>query len=237
VNNVKTFRWLEAPDARALERAENLLADLGAIDDTTGAITALGRRMLAFPAHPRYARMLLAAHEYGCVRPVALIAALTQGRDLLVRRQRKQIDDLRDDLSDADTESDFFALMSAWRYAERNGYDIELCRRMGVHAQAARQVGPLFEQFLRIAAAEGLDVSEKPVAPGSVQRCLLVGFSDHLAKRLDAGTQTGPWPAWCVGARERCQSASLCRRRGARGGKRRQGSGIERRAEYGNGSQ
>ncbi len=88
VNNVKTFRWLEAPDAPALERAENLLADLGAIDDTTGAVTALGRLMLAFPAHPRYARMLLAAHEYGCVRPVALIAALTQGRDLLVRRQR-----------------------------------------------------------------------------------------------------------------------------------------------------
>ena len=189
VNNVRTFRWLEAPDARALERAENLLADLGAIDDTTGAITALGRRMLAFPAHPRYARMLLAAHEYGCVRPVALIAALTQGRDLLVRRQTKHLEDPREDLFDADTESDFFALMSAWRYAERNGYDIELCRRMGVHAQAARQVGPLFEQFLRIAAAEGLDVSEKPVTPGSVQRCLLVGFSDHLAKRLDAGTQ------------------------------------------------
>ena len=46
-----------------------------------------GERMLAFPVHPRYARMLLAAHEYGCVRPVALIAALTQGRDLLMRRQ------------------------------------------------------------------------------------------------------------------------------------------------------
>ena len=93
VNDVRTFRWLEAPDARALERAEMLLADLGAIDGTTGAITALGRRMLAFPAHPRYARMLLAAHDYGCVRPVALIAALTQGRDLLARRQGKQIDD------------------------------------------------------------------------------------------------------------------------------------------------
>ena len=59
-----------------------LLTDFGAIDGTAGAITALGRRMLACPAHPRYARMLLAAHDYGCVRPVALIAALTQGRDL-----------------------------------------------------------------------------------------------------------------------------------------------------------
>jgi ATP-dependent helicase HrpB len=130
--------------------------------------------------------MLLAAHDYGCVRPVALIAALTQGRDLLVRRQVKQIDDPRDDLFGEETESDFFVLMRAWCYAERNGYHSERCRRLGIHAPAARQVGPLFEQFLRIAAAEGLDVSEQPVAQDAVQRCVLVGFSDYLAKRLDA---------------------------------------------------
>ncbi|MDZ4340847.1 MAG: helicase-related protein, partial [Candidatus Binatia bacterium] len=189
VKNARSFRWLEAPEVRALERAELLLADLGAIDGATGAITTLGRRMLAFPVHPRYARMLLAAHDYGCVRPVALIAALTQGRDLLVRRQAKQIDDPRDDLFGAETESDFFVLMNAWRYAERNGYHVERCRRIGVHAQAARQVGPLFEQFLRIAAEEGLDTSEKPAAQeakDAVQRCVLLGFSDHLAKRLDS---------------------------------------------------
>jgi ATP-dependent helicase HrpB len=186
VNYLKTFRWLEAPDARALERAETLLADLGAIDATTGAITALGRRMLAFPAHPRYARMLLAAGHYGCARTVALIAALTQGRDLLARRQGKEFQDSRDDLFGHETESDFFVLMRAWRYAEQNGYNIERCRGMGVNAQAARQVGPLFEQFLRIAAEESLDISEKPVAPEAVARCVLVGFSDHVAKRLDA---------------------------------------------------
>jgi ATP-dependent helicase HrpB len=185
VEDVRTFRWLEAPDARALERAETLLADLGAIDETTGAITALGRRMLAFPAHPRYARMLLAAHDYGCVRPVALIAALTQGRDLLARGQGKPVDDSREELIGDETDSDFFVLMRAWRYAKRAGYDVEHCRRHGVHAQAARQVGALFEQFLRIAEAEGLDTGEKPVA-AAVQRCVLVGFSDHLAKRLDA---------------------------------------------------
>jgi ATP-dependent helicase HrpB len=189
VSDVKTFRWLEAPDPRALERAETLLTDLGAIDAATGTINALGRRMLAFPVHPRYARMLLAAQDYGCVRAVTLIAALTQGRDLLVRRQAKQIDDPRDDLLGAETESDFFVLMRAWRYAERNGYHVERCRRMGIHSQAARQVGPLFEQFLRIAAEEGLDIGEKPVAQSTqdaVRRCVLLGFSDHLAKRLDA---------------------------------------------------
>ena len=94
VSDVNAFRWLEAPEPRALERAETLLRDLGAIDEKSGAISQLGRRMLAFPAHPRYARMLLAAQDYGCVRQVALIAALTQGRDLLMRQQANQANDV-----------------------------------------------------------------------------------------------------------------------------------------------
>ena len=133
--------------------------------------------------------MLWAAQEYGCVRPIALIAALTQGRDLLARRQGKQGDDGRDELFEGETESDFFVLMRAWRYAERNSYQMDRCQRVGIHAQAARQVGPLFEQFLRIAAEEGLDTSEKPLDRVAVQRCLLVGFADHLGKRLDPGSQ------------------------------------------------
>ncbi len=188
VNDVRTFPWLEAPEPRALERAETLLADLGAIDDTSGAITALGRRMIAFPAHPRYARMLLAARQYDCVRPVALIAALTQGRELLVRRPAKQIEELRDEVLGHEADSDFFVLMRAWQYAERHGYDNESCRRMGIDPQAARQVALWFEQFLSIAAAQGFDVGEKPVPRNAVRRCVLLGFSDRLAKRLDAGS-------------------------------------------------
>src|SRR5581483_10085122 len=182
VEDVKNFRWLEAPEPRALERAETLLADLGASDERSGAITALGRCMLAFPVHPRYARMLLAAQDYGCVRPIALIAALTQGRDLLARRQERV-----EELIDGESDSDFFVLMRAWRAAQDSGFNPDHCRRLGINPQAARQVGPLFEQFLRIAAEEGLDIAEKPLERAAVQRCLLVAFPDHLAKRLDGG--------------------------------------------------
>jgi ATP-dependent helicase HrpB len=188
VNDVYSFRWLEPPNRASLEHAELLLKDLGSLESASGAITELGERMLAFPLHPRYSRMLLAAQEYGCVRQVALIAALTQGRDLLVRRQGRQVEDARDDLFGGETQSDFFVLMRAWRYAERNGFNLDRCRRVGIHAQAARQVGPLFEQFLDIAKREGLDVSEKRAAGDAIQRCVLLGFSDHVARRLDAGT-------------------------------------------------
>jgi ATP-dependent helicase HrpB len=187
VDDVKTFRWLEPPEPKSLERAELLLEDLGAIDHHR-KITGLGRRMLAFPLHPRYARMLLAAHEYGGVRQVALIAALTQGRSLLTRGDGKQVRDDRDELFGGETASDMFVLMRAWRYADRNGYDLRRCKALGIHAQSARQVGPLYEQFVDIAKREKLDISEKPGSNDAIQRCILVGFSDHLARRLDTGT-------------------------------------------------
>jgi ATP-dependent helicase HrpB len=152
------------------------------------SITEIGRRMLRFPVHPRYARMLLAAQERGCVRPVALMAALTQGRSFLLRGVARDVEHAREDALGEEHESDFFLLMRAWRHAERAGFSLDACRRLGIHAQAARQVGPLFEQFLEIAEKEGLDVGERRVDGAEVRKCVLAGFSDQLAKRLDAGT-------------------------------------------------
>ena len=144
--------------------------------------------MLRFPMHPRYARMFLAAQDYGCVRSVALMAALTQGRNFLLRGVDKRTQEARDDLFGEEHESDFFLLMRAWRYADKAGYNMDACRRLGIHVQGAKQVGPLFEQFLEIAAGEGLDTAEKRIDGVAVRKCVLVGFSDHLAKRLDKGT-------------------------------------------------
>lgn len=207
IDDVFGFPWLEKPDAKALERAERLLADLGAVGrgsdgeprltgTPTGrgglvhptSITEIGRKMLRFPVHPRYARMLLAAQERGCVRSVALMAALTQGRNFLLRGVSRDVENAREDVLGEEHESDFFLLMRAWRFAHQNNYSVEACRRLGIHAQGARQVGPLFEQFLEIAKKEGLDVGEQRVDGVEVRRCVLAGFSDQLAKRLDAGT-------------------------------------------------
>jgi ATP-dependent helicase HrpB len=186
--DVAGFDWFEKPDPRGIERAESLLADLGAIAGPGGAITEVGRRMLRFPVHPRYARMFLAAQERGCVRSVAMMAALTQGRNFLLRGAGRQIEEAREEAFGEEHESDFFLLMRAWRFADRSGYSLDACRRLGIHAQAARQVGPLFEQFIEIASGEGLDTAERRVDGTEVRKCVLAGFPDHLARRLDAGT-------------------------------------------------
>ena len=188
VDDLSKFDWFERPDLRGLEKAESLLRDLGALAGPAGAITDVGRRMLRFPVHPRYARMFLEAQGRGCVRSVALMAALTQGRNFLLRGASRQVEEAREEALGEEHESDFFLLMRAWRFADRSGYSLDACRRLGIHAQAARQVGPLFEQFVGIAAAEGLDASERRVDGAEVRKCVLAGFPDHLARRLDAST-------------------------------------------------
>lgn len=187
VADLRGFRWLEKPDDISLNHAEQLLRDLGALDHT-GQISAIGRKMLAFPTHPRYSRMLLAAQEYGCVQQACLVAALTQGRDLLLRGGGKEVQSDREDLLGEKATSDFWILMRAWNFAQSNQFRLEVCRRLGIHAVTAKQVGPLFEQFLRIAKDEGLDTASHEIKDEALQKCILIGFSDRVARRMDQGT-------------------------------------------------
>jgi len=215
------FDWLDKPDPQAVERAERLLITLGALRELESSpdsaalprpssLTDIGRRMLRLPMHPRYSRMLVEAAKRGCVSPAALCAALVSGRDLLMRlgRDDSHIAEARE-LFEASALSDFFTLMRAYQFAKNRNFNVEACRRYGVHAQTARLVQQTFEQILQIAEREklvGRDEASQasndltpsaPATPGSPRsgpadepllRCLLAGFADQLCVRRDTGT-------------------------------------------------
>ena len=183
--SMDAIRWLDAPQSHALEKAETLLRDLGAVDHE-GSITPLGHRMLAFPTHPRYARMLLAAQQFGCVRQAALMAALTQSRPLLLRTDRRTEEE-RQDLFGGGS-SDFLVMARAFRWAEKNDFRADRCRQLAVHGDAARQTAKVYDQFLNLAERQGLDV-DAPAAPDeALAKCILAGFADQVARRKGAGT-------------------------------------------------
>lgn len=188
IQDIRTFPWLEAPAEPALARAEQLLCDLGAVDGSSGQITDLGQRMVSFPVHPRYARMLMAGETYGCTREAALIAALTQTQEVLLRRVPRHVQEARERLLGDRADSDFFILILAWRYAQQHGFRLDACQRLGIHAGAARQVGPLLQQFLSVAEQQGLTVNERGASQEAVRKCVLTAFIDQLALRKDEGT-------------------------------------------------
>ncbi|MEK0437488.1 MAG: hypothetical protein RLZZ233_459 [Verrucomicrobiota bacterium] len=181
-----SFPWYEKPDDKAFLRALTVLTDLGAVD-AQGKLTPLGRRMSVFPAHPRYARMLLAAGDLDCVYEVCRIAGLAQGRDILFRKVDDRTENARDSVEQEDG-SDFFPRLALLQRAVEMKFDADACDRFGVHGQAARQADQAARQFLRLAEGQGLPVSDRVADPSAVRRCLLLGFSDRLAVRLDAGT-------------------------------------------------
>jgi ATP-dependent helicase HrpB len=187
IDHLENFPWVERPEEKSFARALTLLHDLGALDHAH-KLTPIGRRMATFPAHPRYARMLLAAHDLGCVRAAALIAALSQSRNILLRSEGKRMDETREDILGGEGESDFFILMRAWRFAQGRNFDMQKCRPLGIHAGSAREVAGTLDQLLRLCERAGLDVGEKPASSEAIQRCILVGFSDQLARRVDQGT-------------------------------------------------
>ncbi|MBA3889616.1 MAG: ATP-dependent helicase HrpB, partial [Gemmatimonadaceae bacterium] len=84
ITRADALQWLDAPPAASLAQAGELLRTLGAVD-SSGRITAHGRKLATLAAHPRVAHMLLHGLAQGeDVATVACdLAALLGQRDIL----------------------------------------------------------------------------------------------------------------------------------------------------------
>ncbi|WP_028593932.1 ATP-dependent helicase HrpB [Paenibacillus assamensis] len=80
--DVDSLAWLTPPPTAAMQQAQQLLGQLGALH-MDGSITEHGRRMAVSGLHPRLAHMLLKAVLLGAVEQACLLAAMLQERDLL----------------------------------------------------------------------------------------------------------------------------------------------------------
>ena len=123
IRDVSSFRWLEAPKPEGLQKAESLLHDLGA---TTGEgdLSAEGRAMAALPLEPRFARLMLAGVEEGCVAEMAFVSAAVQGEGVWAGKKGGMADFVLDD--------DYSDFQAEWR-----GYESAVAMRFEVAARVA----------------------------------------------------------------------------------------------------
>lgn len=178
--------WFELPPERSLARAERLLHDLGAIDHENN-VTRLGLKMAAFPLEPRFARMLLAAAELGCLEEAALCAAIAQGREVLTATS-KQSHRGNEDFWQRDDLSEFQAQLRAFHRASELRFEVGACQPLGIHARAAYDAARAAEQFLRLAQRIGLK-DERAPDETSLAKTLLAAFSDHVGCETGEGSR------------------------------------------------
>jgi ATP-dependent helicase HrpB len=171
------FGWFEAPPAAAVESAQRLLQMLGAVEGAE--LTALGKKLMRLPAHPRIGRLLLAAAEAGCPDEGATLAALLSERDI-----RRPGDQHFGDRRPATLgPSDVLLRIDDLAEAERDRFGAHL-RDRRIDPIMARQVAKSRDEFRRLARRL---CDRKPSAPSqeTLLRLLLLPYPDRVCRRRE----------------------------------------------------
>ena len=77
-------RAITPPDMRAVDRAWALLIELGAIDPSSGRLTALGRHLSMMPIDLRIGKMLIYGAIFCCLDPILDVAAILANKPLFL---------------------------------------------------------------------------------------------------------------------------------------------------------
>jgi ATP-dependent helicase HrpA len=192
LGEVAAFGFIDPPDRRQISDGVALLRELGALaaESPTLRLTRIGRTLAQLPLDPRLARMLVAAHESGCLRDVLVIVAALSIQD---PRERPTDAEAAADAQHArfvDKNSDFLAYLNLWRYIEEQQQALSssqfrrLCKSDFLHYLRVREWQDLHGQLRRITRDLGMkparSFSATPVDPQQVHAALLAGLLSHI---------------------------------------------------------
>ncbi|MFO0591218.1 MAG: ATP-dependent helicase HrpB [Polyangiaceae bacterium] len=167
--------WLDAPPAQAVLSAMTLLGWLGALDEK-GRLTAVGRRMLDFPLHPRLARVVAEAEALGVGRDGAAVAALLGERDLVASSFREGPRTAHA-LGRDGTHSDVLAALETYRGRNRDFSGPSLSQaRVAAVSRAEKQIAGALRRSANDSMLLQSDRDER------LRQALLMGFPDRVGR-------------------------------------------------------
>jgi ATP-dependent helicase HrpB len=136
--------------------------------------------MLALPAEPRLARLLVEAERAGCPADGALVAALASERDILAAARTFGGAAPRDFPPGP---SDVLLRMELFGDAARRRFSPDACRALGLEPRAVHAVERARRQLSRLAGSDGHGADG-----ATLRRCILAGFPDRVARRRQPGS-------------------------------------------------
>jgi ATP-dependent helicase HrpA len=183
------FPFIEPPTPRMVADGYQLLAELGAIDETR-QLTKLGRELAKLPLDPKIARLLLAGRQYLCLTEILVIASALSVQDPRERPlERQQAADTAHKRF-ADERSDFLAYLKLWAWFEQavahkksNRLLAEECRRNFLSPLRLREWRELHQQLHAQIAEMGMRCNEKPATYEQVHKALLCGLLGNIGMK------------------------------------------------------
>ncbi|MBK8118127.1 MAG: ATP-dependent RNA helicase HrpA [Sulfuritalea sp.] len=186
LGDVEDFPFLEAPPPRMIADGYNLLAELGALEETTKELTQVGRELAKLPLDPKIGRMILAAREHGCLREVLIIAAALGTQD---PRDRPQEHAATADQAHAkwkDEKSEFLSYLKLWQAAdeiwkhETSNKQRQWCRQNFINWLRMREWRDVHAQLHVVCTEHGWKENQLPASYEAVHKALLTGLLGHI---------------------------------------------------------
>lgn len=184
---LNSFRWFEPPPQPAIEAAETLLRDLGAVK-SDGSVTETGLEMLTLPVHPRLARLIVEGKKLKAADECALIAALLSEKDIRANFRSRLGTAKRRSGPQTSGQSDLIELLDSYRQASQACFDSERIRSLKLDAAALHSVQRAHRHFRKL-----LDSPSRASGPGAAEKeeavmvAALSAFPDRVARRRKAG--------------------------------------------------
>ncbi|MEG0589802.1 ATP-dependent RNA helicase HrpA, partial [Aurantimicrobium sp.] len=199
LGDISQFPFLQTPDSRGVKDGLDLLKELGAIQNNTGAtkLTKIGVDLSRLPIEPRFARMVLESRNHGVTREVmAIVAGLTvqdpRERPLEKRPQA--------DLSHArftDPTSDFLSLLNLWNYLEEKQKELSssafrrMCKAEFLNYLRVREWNDVYRQLKTLTKPLGLSLGEPKIDPDGIHKSLLSGLLSHIGLKQVSDNKLG----------------------------------------------
>ena len=174
-NDPLAFPWFERPNEITVRRSVELLEKLGFILPNHGGLTQIGRKLQAFPAHPRLALLVYLGAQNGCLEQTAMAAALLSERPLMLAGATPRR------MSRHSAVSDFFPLFDALYAAKAAKFNADFCENAGINAAAARDILRTADDFKSL--ARRFETNESKDADVDFVKCILRAFPDRIARR------------------------------------------------------
>uniref|UniRef100_A0A9J8B2W2 ATP-dependent RNA helicase DHX29 n=1 Tax=Cyprinus carpio carpio TaxID=630221 RepID=A0A9J8B2W2_CYPCA len=159
-------RALDAPQQQAVCNAVSLLRKIGACQQDSYTLTPLGHHLAALPVNVKIGKMLIFGAIFGCLEPIATIAAaMSEKSPFVTPMNRKEEANLAKSAL-AVANSDHMTIYSAylgWKSSRSEGTRAEMafCRRHFLSRTALMTIEDVKQELIRMVEQAGF-VSSKP---------------------------------------------------------------------------
>ncbi|XP_065890829.1 probable ATP-dependent RNA helicase DHX37 isoform X2 [Dysidea avara] len=212
IDKVINFPFPTPPSKEALQSAETLLIQLGALEYTVNkatVLTSLGRTMSQFPVAPRYSKMLcLGSGQKDCLSYIIAIVAGLSVKEIFsnsLYTDHNNVDDKQKNtqlLSQRRTWAgqgenfllgDLMVILKAIGGCEFAGCSSKFCKTHGLRFKAMKEIRKLRSQLTNSVNANFPDIEEyldpKMTPPSQIQakllrQIVLTGMGDHVARKI-----------------------------------------------------